>query len=673
MWQDNSKSRLLDRRRVSRLETEPEHLRKVQNRLKELRNRQQLPRGQDPNGRSESTRYATFVSLQRASNAVAAPDHLTGRRGSKDEEEEPVSPTPIALPSTAPEAKESKTQTTYGAGHPDWQNHEESMSWASSHNQAGTNSSRTIPEVSSSTHSARQNVDALTGAQYPAHDSYQDQVSISYNDQLVLLEQRNKARRAAQRVQAQKSLAELQQFLDQQQHQRQIFQAQQQSPYFESIQRQLRFHNQQQAQANQAQQNSKANNTDTYPLSPILYQSQAADTEIAETSTLPSPSDIINSWIESPKGPDVHTGLFDSNLATQKSKGDSLLRPKRSISRGTSSVTPQLNPRRLQTFKGIDHQIGAPNEPLQGDLDPSLIGRALELSPTISNINQDELLRPDLESTTANEAVVSYKEELCIIKCICKYDESHWPIMFCEGCKTSQHIVCYYRDESVPDVHNCVDCKPRTLVTWDFAKPMDLPRIPTWEEVMDFSTLEQRQALYGDENEFGDQRSESKAPAIHSQPGMNSPDSNSMILKNFMADRLQAANQGHLSIQSTPTAMPVNNEGHFFSHPKTTFIDEEVQKQGPFNKWQADYSGLIRTFIIYNAAFTIHGLDSRVPLRQAAEACLEFDTKLFLKSITKDEYENRWVKVEKKLVVRKIDADRGVGIEGIIDMLLVGD
>lgn len=124
--------------------------------------------------KSESAREATFASLQRALNAAcAARDRFTGRRGSKHEstqEDEAISPTSMAPPSTAPKHQESKTQTAYGAGYSDWQNNEESTSWASSHGQAETTSCQTIAEVPSSSHSVPQNVEAFAGPQYPAQN-----------------------------------------------------------------------------------------------------------------------------------------------------------------------------------------------------------------------------------------------------------------------------------------------------------------------------------------------------------------------------------------------------------------------------------------------------------------------------------------------------------------------
>ncbi|CAI7652462.1 unnamed protein product [Penicillium discolor] len=54
-------------------------------------------------------------------------------------------------------------------------------------------------------------------------------------------------------------------------------------------------------------------------------------------------------------------------------------------------------------------------------------------------------------------------EEPYTIKCICSFDEDDGNTVFCEGCETWQHILCYYPDKKVPDVHNCVDCEPRPL------------------------------------------------------------------------------------------------------------------------------------------------------------------------------------------------------------------
>lgn len=54
------------------------------------------------------------------------------------------------------------------------------------------------------------------------------------------------------------------------------------------------------------------------------------------------------------------------------------------------------------------------------------------------------------------------------IRCICKYADDDGNTIFCEECKTWQHIACYYpgRETEVAEdqfAHSCADCKPREL------------------------------------------------------------------------------------------------------------------------------------------------------------------------------------------------------------------
>ena len=50
------------------------------------------------------------------------------------------------------------------------------------------------------------------------------------------------------------------------------------------------------------------------------------------------------------------------------------------------------------------------------------------------------------------------------IRCICGYTEDDGATVFCEDCKTWQHIDCYYfPTNEVPEVHQCVICKPRPV------------------------------------------------------------------------------------------------------------------------------------------------------------------------------------------------------------------
>lgn len=52
-------------------------------------------------------------------------------------------------------------------------------------------------------------------------------------------------------------------------------------------------------------------------------------------------------------------------------------------------------------------------------------------------------------------------EEEYTIKCICGYDDDDGNTVFCEKCDTWQHILCFYHQKSVPDIHLCIDCAPK--------------------------------------------------------------------------------------------------------------------------------------------------------------------------------------------------------------------
>ena len=55
------------------------------------------------------------------------------------------------------------------------------------------------------------------------------------------------------------------------------------------------------------------------------------------------------------------------------------------------------------------------------------------------------------------------EEEDYTIKCICTYADDDGNTVFCESCETWQHIECYYPGQTVPDLHFCADCRPRSL------------------------------------------------------------------------------------------------------------------------------------------------------------------------------------------------------------------
>ncbi|KAI9934740.1 hypothetical protein AWENTII_005736 [Aspergillus wentii] len=62
-----------------------------------------------------------------------------------------------------------------------------------------------------------------------------------------------------------------------------------------------------------------------------------------------------------------------------------------------------------------------------------------------------------------SDSIAPDEEEPYTIKCICAFEDDDGNTVFCEGCETWQHIECYYHARGVPDVHNCVDCEPRSL------------------------------------------------------------------------------------------------------------------------------------------------------------------------------------------------------------------
>ncbi|KAJ5569641.1 uncharacterized protein N7459_009071 [Penicillium hispanicum] len=125
-----------------------------------------------------------------------------------------------------------------------------------------------------------------------------------------------------------------------------------------------------------------------------------------------------------------------------------------------------------------------------------------------------------LGSPTANgavsDSVAADEEEPYTIKCICSFDEDDGSTVFCEGCETWQHIICYYPDKRVPDVHNCVDCEPRLLDSRRATDRQRQRRIREQSEDGDRkkrtgSKSQKKKIKEGDVNGFGHQRSESSA------------------------------------------------------------------------------------------------------------------------------------------------------------------
>ncbi|OQE31650.1 hypothetical protein PENSTE_c001G07229 [Penicillium steckii] len=119
-----------------------------------------------------------------------------------------------------------------------------------------------------------------------------------------------------------------------------------------------------------------------------------------------------------------------------------------------------------------------------------------------------------------SDSVAPDEEEPYTIKCICSFDEDDGSTVFCEGCETWQHIICYYPDKRVPDVHNCVDCEPRLL---DSRRATERQRQRKNKEQSEDGDRKKRsgpkphrkKVKDGDVNGFGHQRSES---GVRDQP-----------------------------------------------------------------------------------------------------------------------------------------------------------
>ncbi|KAJ5816208.1 Zinc finger FYVE/PHD-type [Penicillium robsamsonii] len=122
-------------------------------------------------------------------------------------------------------------------------------------------------------------------------------------------------------------------------------------------------------------------------------------------------------------------------------------------------------------------------------------------------------------------------EEPYTIKCICSFDEDDGNTVFCEGCETWQHILCYYPDKKVPDVHNCVDCEPRPLDNRRANERQRLRRIREKSEDGDRKTrrsgpkTQKRKSNDADMNAFGHRRHDSgsrdQPPWCFGPPGLS--------------------------------------------------------------------------------------------------------------------------------------------------------
>ncbi|KAI9775874.1 MAG: hypothetical protein M1839_000748 [Geoglossum umbratile] len=66
---------------------------------------------------------------------------------------------------------------------------------------------------------------------------------------------------------------------------------------------------------------------------------------------------------------------------------------------------------------------------------------------------------PPTPSTTSHDFISTAQEdESYTIKCICPFPDDDGSTVYCEQCRTWQHIECYYPSVRVPEIHHCTDC-----------------------------------------------------------------------------------------------------------------------------------------------------------------------------------------------------------------------
>lgn len=145
--------------------------------------------------KSESAREATFASLQRALNAACAARDRFTRRDSKAKEavpeEEPISPTSMAPPSSATKTQENKALNSYQ----DWPEiKDETTPWTSSHGQNASFAAvsfpadnQAVPDVPIS-HSMQNHLDAYSTSQFSQNENWagnsNDQIGLAYSDDM---------------------------------------------------------------------------------------------------------------------------------------------------------------------------------------------------------------------------------------------------------------------------------------------------------------------------------------------------------------------------------------------------------------------------------------------------------------------------------------------------------
>lgn len=102
--------------------------------------------------------------------------------------------------------------------------------------------------------------------------------------------------------------------------------------------------------------------------------------------------------------------------------------------------------------------------------DTSSVAFATHAQHTFPPVTAPSLQQSPVVNGSLSDSVPAEEDEPYTIKCICAYRDDDGNTVFCERCETWQHIDCYYHGKEVPDIHNCVDCEPRS---YDARKAQD--------------------------------------------------------------------------------------------------------------------------------------------------------------------------------------------------------
>ena len=90
------------------------------------------------------------------------------------------------------------------------------------------------------------------------------------------------------------------------------------------------------------------------------------------------------------------------------------------------------------------------------------LSHTTHLAPS-NNSTVEPAPAPRLLHSSIPDGSIAEEDEDYTIKCICNFQEDDGNTVYCEKCETWQHIICYYGQKEVPDLHNCAECEPRSV------------------------------------------------------------------------------------------------------------------------------------------------------------------------------------------------------------------